>query len=331
MGLCLVSCKNISNQIKVSFTEVAAVGSADGNGNEILGDIADYVIDKDKKLYILDRALLKIKVFTSDGKYLKTMGGGEGRGPGEFIQPTSLDIDSLGNIYVADIRGMSITKFNIDGVAEKTLRLRYWPGKVLVSGISEIYVLGFPFMHKEKLIQKYNFQNDNYEKPVLSFCERQKGKDSSAILNSGNIGDIFKKKDGNVIFALPYPYEIREFTNTGQLINTHKRDIAEFKAPSEKEKNIISTSSGLMNISLISNNLMVCEYYMTKEEAGKKFITYYFDFWDVQSKRILATYTDIELGLKEVHKITLGNDGIIYGYTSKPYPRIVKYKLNISE
>ena len=55
-----------------------------------------------------------IQKFDKDGNFI-TKWGTKGIGPSEFLQPESMDVDSLDNIYVAEYSRKNIQKFDSDG------------------------------------------------------------------------------------------------------------------------------------------------------------------------------------------------------------------------
>ena len=62
----------------------------------------------------MDSGNNRIQKFTKDGKFLAKWGQA-GSGDGEFNLPWGIDIDSKGDVYVADWRNDRIQKFTPDG------------------------------------------------------------------------------------------------------------------------------------------------------------------------------------------------------------------------
>ena len=56
--------------------------------------------------------MVKIQIFDREGKFLSKIGGVRGSGPGQFIDPIALDIDSKGNIFVTDQRNQRVQVFS---------------------------------------------------------------------------------------------------------------------------------------------------------------------------------------------------------------------------
>jgi sugar lactone lactonase YvrE len=71
--------------------------------------------DAHGRLYVADTHYYRVLIFAIDGKLLGQFGG-FGRGPGQFVYPTSIAFDSRGFVYVAEYGGNDrIQKFTADG------------------------------------------------------------------------------------------------------------------------------------------------------------------------------------------------------------------------
>ena len=78
-------------------------------------------IDRQRdKIYVADTSRSKsmdhsVKVFNLDGKFLGKIGRGKGSGPGQFLFPTYVTLDSQGNIYVTDTLNSRVQMFDPGG------------------------------------------------------------------------------------------------------------------------------------------------------------------------------------------------------------------------
>jgi hypothetical protein len=54
----------------------------------------------------------RVQLFTQEGKYLLGIGG-TGNGPGQFLRPHGMALDTKGNLYVADAGNQRIQKFEV--------------------------------------------------------------------------------------------------------------------------------------------------------------------------------------------------------------------------
>ena len=80
----------------------------------------DFGVNNNEDILILDIGNCRIQIFDRDGKYLSTIGR-KGQGPGEFINPFDIQLDSNNNIYVQDSRKIHV--FNNHGNFERSVQL----------------------------------------------------------------------------------------------------------------------------------------------------------------------------------------------------------------
>jgi DNA-binding beta-propeller fold protein YncE len=79
-----------------------------------LGAASDVSVSKDHRIYVVDGANNKIRIFDRNGKYLSSFGK-EGSENGEFRFPLGIDIDNSGRVYIADSGNHRLQIFNPDG------------------------------------------------------------------------------------------------------------------------------------------------------------------------------------------------------------------------
>ncbi len=96
----------------LTYAEEVRIGSAD-DPETGFSQIRRVLVSDKGDVYVLEGAAREVRVFDSDGKRLRVIGG-PGQGPGEFTTP--LDIGLLGDtLWVADIRARRLLWFGPDG------------------------------------------------------------------------------------------------------------------------------------------------------------------------------------------------------------------------
>jgi len=94
-------------------------------------------------VYVLDGANNKVKIFTRNGKFVRSVGK-SGKGEGEFGYPVGMDIDAQGDIYIADTGNRRIQVLDPNGNYLRKIDLSRWharPVAVKVHGSTHhIYV-----------------------------------------------------------------------------------------------------------------------------------------------------------------------------------------------
>ena len=130
-----------------------------GIGPEQFQDIVDIAVDDTNGyIYVVDQRGedTRIARFTTDGEYLRDM-------PDGYNHPEAIDIDTEGNLYVANTGNHEILKFNTDGMllssmgeyGEEEGNLAY-PFRIQVSDDNNIYVVDKPSTCPLYRVQKFS-------------------------------------------------------------------------------------------------------------------------------------------------------------------------------
>lgn len=85
-----------------TVTQVLEIGALEGSPQEVFGLIRDATIGTDGTLFVLDARYNEVRVFDSTGAFVASVGR-PGRGPGEFVRPLSVALDSAQRLLVGDI------------------------------------------------------------------------------------------------------------------------------------------------------------------------------------------------------------------------------------
>lgn len=130
----------------------AAVNDAD---EAVLGRPIALAVDADS-LYIADAMDCAIKVFTKDGRYLKSIGQ-KGPGPGELSFPSGVSVAG-DRIVVADKLNFRIQTFDGEGKPRGAFRVPFAPDRIFVLGEDRLLVTANPTGRRpgERLLHIYD-------------------------------------------------------------------------------------------------------------------------------------------------------------------------------
>jgi hypothetical protein len=114
---------------------------ADSSDDAVLGRPLALALDGDR-LYIADALDCAVKIFSTDGRYLGSMGR-KGQGPGELSFPSGVCV-SGGTIAVADKMNSRVQLFDREGKAAGGFKLPYAPDRILALGGRRFLVTSNP-------------------------------------------------------------------------------------------------------------------------------------------------------------------------------------------
>ncbi|MEP0825310.1 MAG: 6-bladed beta-propeller [Nitrososphaera sp.] len=302
---------------------VKQFGSDDDTKN-MLGTISSFTVDRTGNLFVADDALKVIKVFSKDGMLIRVLGHGVGKGPGEFGALGSIDVDSLSNVYVLDKVNTNLTVIDSFNNVLGTLKLKFLPSQVAVvrSGVAD--VMGFPFSYKGDLIHRLTIIGAEGNNPILTYCKRLTIKEATLIERSGQSGRLVRSTSGKIYYAFPYPYEIRQFSQDGELLKTFVRQ-SSFLAPPyfEYTRKTTVSPSGISGLMILPDEIVVTVLYNSTNDT----IEYRLEFFDGKNGEYIGTVPAKQLGLSSIRYIRSDSEGYLYLDQSEPYPHINKYKL----
>ncbi len=86
----------------IELEELWRIGGDTDSEEEFFGVLVGVLTGENGNIYLLDQQLSEIKVFSSDGQYLRTIGR-EGEGPGEFRRPSGMFFLPDGTIAVMQL------------------------------------------------------------------------------------------------------------------------------------------------------------------------------------------------------------------------------------
>jgi len=124
VGLALDADENL--YVAEQETKGTSVYDRDGNMLRFITDDsierpAGVAVDRNNgKLYVVDTGHQEskehtVKIFDLEGNLLGHLGDGRGGYPGQFLFPTYVAVDALGNVYVSDTLNSRVQKFDPDG------------------------------------------------------------------------------------------------------------------------------------------------------------------------------------------------------------------------
>lgn len=98
-----------------SIKEELTIGTADGPEEYMLTSIMDMAVDDEGNIYVADMKGNYVRVFDKEGKYVRTIGGGRGQGPGEFMMLRGIQLTHDRKLRALDRMTVTLSDFTLDG------------------------------------------------------------------------------------------------------------------------------------------------------------------------------------------------------------------------
>jgi hypothetical protein len=225
IALALISVFSVQSlsqdKFDVQFNYVGELELNENNGI-IIAYVSDISSDLDQNIYICDQRDHSIKVFTSERKYLRTIGK-KGKGPGELLNPKNISISLDNKIYIWD-SNKRISVFSSNGTFVESYGVRDFDLDDFCISPSNEQIFcsaASPYHHfPEKIdftsIYVFNIKNKQWAKiGLLPFMGRTTNGYQLAATTF-----IKSNRSDKIIFATGYPYEIKYYKQSGELNKT---------------------------------------------------------------------------------------------------------------
>lgn len=108
------------------------------------------------EIYISDFADHTVKVFNQDGTFVRSIGRGQGQGPGELMQVGGHDV-SKDTVYIVDMMGRKVTKYASDGQFLSQFSVFHPASRIAVLNDGTVLIVGLG----GDLFHAYNTDGDS--------------------------------------------------------------------------------------------------------------------------------------------------------------------------
>lgn len=308
-------------KMKMVLKPIMSIGSDDiDKENYVFGIISDIAIDHDGCIYVLDGYNYRVQKFSHNGRFLASFGKGKGEGPGEFVRPKRIAIDSLKRLYVTDMRQFRITVFDSTGEIIATIPTSTMPYQIVVGQEGQIYITSFLDFEGPR-VNKYLLFSKRQE---IAFCKPRK--ECRWTAEAGDGDNIAIDQTGSVYVSFYYPYDIRKFSAEGKLLNRFARQPKFFKPPKRDENSVMNLLSGTWAMTVLPDNkLITIVFYQEKKQFH-----FFFDVFDSDGTWLLTVPTE-QFGMSWPRIIAADSEGNLYLDHSEPYPHLIKYKVRFEK
>ena len=301
----------------LELEEDLSIGASKGGDEYIFSRIGNLDVDKNGNIYAIDTSSAHIRVFDSNGQYLRAIGR-KGQGPGEMQMPGFVQATSQNEIAVFDFLTQRLVFFSPDGTYLRQVsaaRMRYPVLPIRLDSHGNIVGLQVvappPIGGKE--IAKY----DPDLEALFTIASEEPNKDREErrfVLAKPGLFCAVSPND-SIVWGNSSIYELHVLNPEGKRIRTiqKKHDrlamTAAFKEKSEKELselvargiklNFPDRFPAFMDVSVDDRDWLWVRTY-ERVEGEEDF--YYFDIFDSEGKYLAKAPIRVNLNQKSVWK-----------------------------
>jgi hypothetical protein len=192
--------------------------------NIIFGQLSDIATDSNNNIYVMDSKDKVIYKFKEDGNIIKKIGR-PGQGPGEFITPYSIYINSKDWLYVLD-RNRKVEIFDANSNYVKTIILLVMPTgnrrNIVADNKDILYVSGY-YRNNNTILASYNNSGKiikYYDLPIIEYGTDIFNSTDNIMINQYLVGGTICYDDEESIYcSYSWPYILKKITNDKNTIS----------------------------------------------------------------------------------------------------------------
>lgn len=314
-------------EINLQPVQKIIYGKTAGNDHDIFGFVCCFNVDSKENLYVVDASYKEIRIYDKNGKLVQNKAYSGGEGSGKLDEPIDIDIDSSGMVYIIDKTKMLLNVYNekLEFVTE--IKLSFAPGSLTVINSENIFIAPFNRNGVNEFIHKFNLKNKDQ---VLKFFNKAQTNNAEKIEDGGEAPRLTKDSEGNIYISLFYPYVIRKYKTSGELVWEKNCVLSSFAPPLKITKNkrsLIFAQSGSRDICVIGDKILNAIF---KADMENKTYDITFEMFNKNTGDYIGS-SKLKDALKIDYYRFLKSDvsGNLYIDEITPYPRITKYALEI--
>ena len=228
----------VANFFELEFSEESLIGKVDRA-----------LFFKDKLAVLDARISSSVTFFNDSGKYLSKIYR-EGNGPGYYGFLNDMDIDSLGQIHLLDLKVGKILVFDSTNQPVRTEKFGFKTEKFAMVGEQE-YLFDQGFRRNQALVESGTIEDDcrifhlNFKKNELKgYFKYTNAVEDAEGFTLPTSNQLYKS--GNIVhYVKPFEYGIFSFDNNKKQINfDYELDFGKYRMPSDYAEKYIKENGG---------------------------------------------------------------------------------------
>jgi hypothetical protein len=220
---------------KMILKEDFSLGEGESE-EEMFGELTSIDVDSNGNIYILDRKDKKVKIFDSEGKFLRKFGKG-GQGPGEMNVPITIQIISNDELVVSDALNQRLMFYSLEGEFKREISTALKAlGLTLPMFDSQGNIIGQQIVPTEEKLMREVRKYDGELNSLFTIASIDNTNLVQGKINPFQVVIFYQLGKDNAIYCSnPDEYEIKVLNTEGKMVRRILKDYDPVKV-TEKDK-----------------------------------------------------------------------------------------------
>jgi len=263
------------------------------------------VVDEDGQIYVVDSKEAKIKIFSPEGKFVRSFGQ-KGQGPGELNMPSGINLTADGRLLVEDALNRKMIFFSLEGefLEEKSLATKLGLVNLLVDREDNFIAREITVEESKMYFVIKKFKPDLteiFQLDKVNFPNPLQGK-----INLFNIMTYYQfDSQGNILYAKNDQYEIKYYSPGEKLFQIVEKKYKKVKITKEDIEEMLEKIPSTQGAN-VKNRLVFPDYfppisylsvdrsnqvYVRTYDKGQRKNEYWIDIFDDQGIFVARSLT----------------------------------------
>ncbi len=284
---------------KMTLKEDFSLGEGESE-EEMFGELTSIDVDSDGNIYILDRKVKKVKIFDSEGKFLRKFGK-DGQGPGEMNVPITIQVISNDELVVSDALNQRLMFYSLEGEFKREMSTAVKAlGLTLPLFDSQGNILGQQIVPTEEKLMREVRKYDSELNSLFTVASIDNTNLVQGKINPFQVVIFYQLGKDNAIYCSnPDAYEIKVLNTEGKMVrrilkdydsvNVTEKDKEDFFERVPEIAGPIKDRIEFPKIYPAYQNFTIDEewrLFVRTFEKGKKEGEFFFDVYDVDGRYI---------------------------------------------
>ena len=209
---------------KMTLKEDFSLGEGESE-EEMFGELTSIDVDSDGNIYILDRKVKKVKIFDSEGKFLRKFGK-DGQGPGEMNVPITIQVISNDELVVSDALNQRLMFYSLEGEFKREMSTAVKAlGLTLPLFDSQGNILGQQIVPTEEKLMREVRKYDGELNSLFTVASIDNTNLVQGKINPFQVVIFYQLGKDNAIYCSnPDAYEIKVLNTEGKMVRRILKD-----------------------------------------------------------------------------------------------------------